>query len=124
MTAPRTLRLNNRALTVRSVAGWWPAASCRGADIETFFPPSGDLESVRRALMICEQCPVQILCRQYALAHRERHGIWGGLTEETRETLLHMGPPPAVRTRSPEPAELLVEPRTWIAPPESSWVAP
>ncbi|WP_046261986.1 WhiB family transcriptional regulator [Streptomyces sp. WM6386] len=73
-------------------------ASCRGADIETFFPPPGDLAAVRRALMICEECPVRIPCRRYALDHRERHGIWGGLTEETRETLIRIGPPSAVQT--------------------------
>ncbi|MCX4766761.1 WhiB family transcriptional regulator [Streptomyces sp. NBC_01275] len=112
MTAPRTPRLNNRALPVRSAAGWWPAASCRGADIETFFPPPGDLAAVQRALMTCDQCPVRIPCRRYALDHRERHGIWGGLTEETRETLLRMGPPPAAHPRSHEPTELVVEPRT------------
>jgi WhiB family redox-sensing transcriptional regulator len=92
MTEPRTPRLNNRALPVRSVAGWWLVASCRGADIETFFPPPGDLATVRRALTICDRCPVRVPCRRYALDHRERHGIWGGLTEETRETLIRMGP--------------------------------
>lgn len=72
------------------------AAACRGADIETFFPAPGDLATVRRALVICGRCPVRIPCRRYALDHRERYGIWGGLTEETRETLLRIGPPPAV----------------------------
>ncbi|MEU0072066.1 WhiB family transcriptional regulator [Streptomyces sp. NPDC006332] len=103
MTAPRP-RPHNPALPVRA-AVWWPAASCRGADIETFFPPPGDLATVQRALMTCDQCPVRIPCRRYALDHRERHGIWGGLTEETRETLLRMGPPTA-RARSHEPTEL------------------
>lgn len=78
---------------VRSTAGWWQAASCRGADTETFFPLPGDQSGVQRALAICELCPVRVPCRRYALGHRERHGIWGGLTEETRELLIHMGPP-------------------------------
>ncbi|MGX9883392.1 WhiB family transcriptional regulator [Streptomyces sp. NPDC002276] len=112
MTTTRTPLLNNRALPARSATGWWPAASCRGADIETFFPPPGDLETVRQALTICDRCPVRMPCRRYALAQRERHGIWGGLTEDTRETLMRMGPPPAVRARSSEPAELLAEPGT------------
>jgi WhiB family redox-sensing transcriptional regulator len=102
MTAPRTPRLNNRVLPVRSTAGWWLTASCRGADTETFFPPPGDVATVQRALMICDQCPARIPCRRYALDHRERHGIWGGLTEETRETLIRLGPRPAVRARSHE----------------------
>ncbi|MFC8430112.1 WhiB family transcriptional regulator [Streptomyces sp. NPDC057253] len=70
-------------------------AACRGTDTATFFPAPGDLATVRRALLICGRCPVLIPCRRYALDHRERYGIWGGLTEETRETLLRIGPPPA-----------------------------
>ncbi|MFJ5303194.1 WhiB family transcriptional regulator [Streptomyces sp. NPDC088350] len=98
MTTSRTALLNNRALPARSAAGWWSAASCRGADIDTFFPSPGDLATVQRALTICDRCPVRISCRRYALDHRERHGIWGGLTEETRETLLRIGPPSRLRT--------------------------
>lgn len=118
MTARHTPRMNNPALPVRPAAGWWPAASCRGADIETFFPPPGDLTAVRRALMICDLCPVRIPCRRYALAHRERYGIWGGLTEETRETLIRIGPPPALPSLSQEPSLALSESsrsarRTW-----------
>lgn len=112
MTATHTPRLDNRDLPTLSAAGRWPTASCRGVDIETFFPPPGDLVTVERALTICDHCPVRIPCRRYALDHQERHGIWGGLTEETRETLLRMGPPPAARPRSHEPTELVVEPRT------------
>lgn len=87
------------------------AAACRGADTETFFPAPGDLATVRRALMICGRCPVRIPCRRYALDHGERYGIWGGLTEETRETLLRIGPPPAV----PRAAATESPPRHWAA---------
>lgn len=99
MTAPRTPLMNNRVLTVRPAVGE-PAAACRGADMKTFFPAPGDLVTVRRALMICDRCPVRIPCRQYALDHRERYGIWGGLTEETRATLIRIGPPSAVSSGS------------------------
>jgi WhiB family redox-sensing transcriptional regulator len=93
MTAPYTIRTNNRVPLVRSAA-----AACRGTDIETFYPASGDLATVRRALMICDRCPLRMPCRRYALDHRERYGIWGGLTEETRETLIRIGPPPAAHS--------------------------
>ncbi|MCX4702763.1 WhiB family transcriptional regulator [Streptomyces sp. NBC_01373] len=104
MTPPVTPRLNYRRKQLattdghdsptRSAMGWSGAARCRGADIETFFPPPGDQAAVRRALTICDLCPVLIPCRRYALSHRERHGIWGGLTEEIRDTLIRLGPPP------------------------------
>ncbi|MEU1518670.1 WhiB family transcriptional regulator [Streptomyces sp. NPDC005811] len=79
-----------------ATANWGRVANCRGSDIRTFFPPRDDGNAIRRALALCEQCPVRMPCRRYALDHRERHGIWGGLTEETRETLLRIGPPRAV----------------------------
>ncbi|MDX2546266.1 WhiB family transcriptional regulator [Streptomyces sp. WI04-05B] len=75
---------------------WCGAANCRDSDIRTFFPAPDDRNAVRRALALCDRCPVRIPCRRYALDHRERHGIWGGLTEETRETLIRIGPPSAV----------------------------
>ncbi|MFC4502739.1 MULTISPECIES: WhiB family transcriptional regulator [Streptomyces] len=76
---------------------WRTAAYCRGADIRTFFPPPGDHGAIQRALAICALCPVRAPCLRYALSHRERHGVWGGLTEETRETLTRTEPAPAVR---------------------------
>ncbi|MFF3378414.1 WhiB family transcriptional regulator [Streptomyces sp. NPDC002680] len=81
------------ALSTRSAMSWWKAAHCRGSGIETFFPLPDDEATVQRALAICGRCPVRIPCRRYALNHRERHGIWGGLTEETRATLMRIGPP-------------------------------
>jgi WhiB family redox-sensing transcriptional regulator len=68
--------------------GWWQAACCRGVDTDTFFPLPGDQVGIRQALRICESCPVRVPCRQYALGRRERYGIWGGLTEETREMIM------------------------------------
>ncbi|MEV7732984.1 WhiB family transcriptional regulator [Streptomyces sp. NPDC088921] len=100
MTAPRTSLMNNRVLPVRPAVGGWPSAACRGADMKTFFPAPGDLATVRRALTICDRCPVRIPCRRYALDNRERYGIWGGLTEETRETLIRIGPPSAESSSS------------------------
>lgn len=111
MTTPRTSRLNDRReqaivadglnRLTHPTASWWKAAYCLGADVETFFPPSRDHAAVQRALAICAQCPVRLPCRRYALNHPERHGIWGGLTEETRETLIRLGPTPVVRARTP-----------------------
>lgn len=83
-----------------SAVSWWKAAYCRGADIGIFFPLPGDHATTQRALAVCDRCPVRIPCRRHALRRRERHGIWGGLTEETRATLIRIGPPPTAHIPS------------------------
>lgn len=37
--------------------------------------------------MICKNCPVSVECLEYAMAHDERYGIWGGYTERERRRL-------------------------------------
>jgi WhiB family redox-sensing transcriptional regulator len=59
-----------------------------------FFPPSVSEARVERevresrAKAICASCPVQTICLDYALGIQEPHGIWGGLTETERRTVL------------------------------------
>jgi len=45
------------------------------------------------AKAVCHRCPVITECRVHALRVHEPYGIWGGLSEEERATL--------VRTRRP-----------------------
>jgi len=59
-----------------------------------FFPPS-HLERKEeregretRAKAICASCPVRRACLEYALQIHEPHGIWGGLNELERKTLI------------------------------------
>src|SRR5215469_14526214 len=69
---------------------WWRTAACRDADPELFFPISASVASgnvIRRAKQICASCPVTPLCLDYALTHRQEQGIWGGLTDEERQSL-------------------------------------
>ena len=49
--------------------------------------------AVARAKAICNRCPKLASCRAHALNTRERHGVWGGLTEAERDALLHPGKP-------------------------------
>ena len=85
-----------------SAEGWRDAAACRTADTALFFAPRGATASWRAALAICETCPVRQRCLDYALDNRIRHGVWGGLTANSRRKLL------ADRTRTPagEPERL------------------
>lgn len=61
---------------------WMAKAACRGHDPDAWFPtvgkPSGE------AVAICTGCPVREQCADYADAHGERHGLWGGLTTDER----------------------------------------
>lgn len=69
-------------LAVSGTEQWRQLAACRGLDPDIFFPTRG--ESPQSAKAICACCPVRLPCLQDALAHPERLGIWGGLSEHER----------------------------------------
>jgi WhiB family redox-sensing transcriptional regulator len=64
---------------------WQDRALCAQTDPEAFFPEKGG--STREAKRICLGCEVRDECLDYALAHDERFGIWGGLSERERRRL-------------------------------------
>jgi WhiB family redox-sensing transcriptional regulator len=64
---------------------WQDRALCAQTDPEAFFPEKGG--STREAKKICLGCEVRAECLEYALAHDERFGIWGGLSERERRRL-------------------------------------
>jgi WhiB family redox-sensing transcriptional regulator len=65
--------------------GWQERALCAQTDPEAFFPEKGG--STREAKKVCLSCEVRAECLEYALAHDERFGIWGGLSERERRKL-------------------------------------
>ncbi len=73
---------------------WQVKAACRGPQAAVFFPPQhferkvDRLERERRAKAICAECPSRRECLDYALEIREPHGIWGGLNEAERRSLI------------------------------------
>jgi WhiB family transcriptional regulator, redox-sensing transcriptional regulator len=64
---------------------WQERALCAQTDPESFFPEKGG--STREAKRICSGCEVRAECLEYALAHDERFGIWGGMSERERRRL-------------------------------------
>jgi WhiB family transcriptional regulator, redox-sensing transcriptional regulator len=64
---------------------WQEWALCAQTDPEAFFPEKGG--STREAKKVCLSCDVRAECLDYALAHDERFGIWGGLSERERRRL-------------------------------------
>ena len=61
---------------------WQEEANCRGVDPDLFFPERG--ASTREAKAACRGCEARVDCLEYALAHGEKFGIWGGLSERER----------------------------------------
>jgi WhiB family transcriptional regulator, redox-sensing transcriptional regulator len=71
----RTIRISRPA--------WIDDATCRGGDpavIAVFF--ARRTEAAKR---ICADCPSRRPCAEYAIAHPELEGVWGGLTDNDRD---------------------------------------
>ena len=65
---------------------WRQRAACRGVNPDVFYPASD--EDAEPAKAICEECSVRQACLEYALANRERDGIWRGATERERRRII------------------------------------
>lgn len=85
-----TVRVGGRSREVSPLMGqdWRSVGLCRGSDALVFYPPSEDDTQAERAKSICAMCAVRQPCLEYALATREKHGVWGGLTERERRRVL------------------------------------
>ena len=65
---------------------WRQRGACRGVDPDVFYPVSD--EEAEEAKDICAECSVRQPCLEYALANRERDGVWGGATERERRRII------------------------------------
>jgi WhiB family transcriptional regulator, redox-sensing transcriptional regulator len=66
---------------------WSELAVCKGRT-SLFFPPRAERPQARarreaHARRLCDSCPVQDPCREFARANHE-YGYWGGESEEDR----------------------------------------
>lgn len=62
-------------------------AVCRSMDPELFFPTRYEPSAYREARAVCRRCPVATQCADYAIANRERFGMWGGLSPDQRDAI-------------------------------------
>jgi len=73
---------------------WQVRGACRGSFALDFFPPpAGERRDEQRrregrTKTICANCAVAGECLDYALALRDVHGIWGGISESERRELM------------------------------------
>ncbi len=72
-------------MSLREDLSWQDRSACRDEDREIFYPTRG--VSTAPAKKVCARCPVTNECLAYALERRDPYGIWGGLTEDERESL-------------------------------------
>ncbi|MGG7510924.1 WhiB family transcriptional regulator [Plantibacter sp. YIM 135249] len=67
-------------------ADWMDDALCAQTDPELFIVDQGG--SSKPAKKVCRNCDVRVQCLEYALAHDEQWGIWGGLSRRQRNRLV------------------------------------
>jgi WhiB family redox-sensing transcriptional regulator len=65
---------------------WRMLGACRGLDAGIFYPETDEEADVAKE--VCAECGVQAACLEYALARREKVGVWGGATERERRRIL------------------------------------
>lgn len=70
---------------------WRDDAACASMGLERFFLRAGlnrAASEVQETLAICQSCPVQAECLEYALRHRITQGVWGGTLPSDRANLI------------------------------------
>lgn len=65
---------------------WQEFAACAGADPDLFFLERGGI-GYSEGKKFCRQCPVRQECLDYAVRHKIKFGLWGGLAERQRRKL-------------------------------------
>lgn len=75
-----------RVLTSLPGAQLGATPECAETDPEVFFPENGRVDLARKAIEICDRCPVRNACLEIAVRDCE-HGVWGGTTENQRRKI-------------------------------------
>ena len=65
-------------------------APCQTVYPEIFFPDPTDVIGIKKAKTFCGNCDqaIKTKCLSFALSNKVRYGVWGGLTEIERQSLL------------------------------------
>lgn len=91
MTARRHLQWSEGAagpvlaFADRGELAWQARALCAEIGGDHWFP--GKHDSTAPAKLICARCEVKAECLAYALDHKIRHGVWGGMSKNQRRRL-------------------------------------
>lgn len=68
---------------------WAASAACKEKSPDELFVKGA---AQNRAKQLCQGCPVRTECLAEALDNQIEWGVWGGLTERERRSLLRMRP--------------------------------
>ncbi|MCW2528796.1 MAG: transcription factor WhiB [Pseudonocardiales bacterium] len=85
---------------------WRERSACRDMNNDAFYVAEHERGSSKQmritaAKSVCETCPVQRPCLQWALDVAENHGVWGGMTPEERKLIrAHLRPIPGKGRRT------------------------
>ena len=66
---------------------WRERGRCKGVAPSVFYPED-DEDPAEEAKQVCAECAVRESCLEYALAGREKIGVWGGYTARERRRLV------------------------------------
>lgn len=67
------------------MSAWRSRGACNGLDPDLFFPSVN--ENAPTAKRVCADCPVIRQCGEWAIAHNEQSGVWGGMSEKERKRI-------------------------------------
>jgi DNA invertase Pin-like site-specific DNA recombinase len=70
------------------------------------YPDHSDAMGNADAIAVCGICPLKQGCGDGALARREAFGVWGGLTEARRRSIIRHGEVPAHVVPAPKPVTI------------------
>ncbi len=71
------------------VSDWIALGACRTQDPDALFVQGA---AQNRAKQVCGGCSVRVECLADALDNRTEFGVWGGMTERERRSLLRRRP--------------------------------
>ena len=74
--------------SITSELVWREVGACKGLSAEIFYPDPEDDSEAETAKEVCQGCHVRVACLEFALAHREKEGVWGGATERERRRII------------------------------------
>lgn len=88
---------------VDDMLAWQRDAACKGLEAAIFYPSEDD-EAAFEAKSVCAACAVAGHCLEYAIAVREKEGVWGGQTAAERLRIIRRRRRAAARARNVQAA--------------------